>query len=119
MSCNDLPESVLNFGNAAGWLCIFDFLPLAMPGKLQVQVVEARNLPVMDRSAETTDAYVEIHFAGDSYKTDVCAKSLSPHWNSEWFIFEVDEQQLHDDCLQFRFVFMQQFIDSAIPNGMI
>uniref|UniRef100_A0A914X3U4 C2 domain-containing protein n=1 Tax=Plectus sambesii TaxID=2011161 RepID=A0A914X3U4_9BILA len=73
-----------------------------MPGTLRVKVVEARNLPVMDRSAETTDAFVEIHFGGESYKTDICPKSLSPRWNSEWFVFEAEDHELQDECLQLR-----------------
>ena len=31
-----------------------------MPGKLKVKVVAGRNLPVMDRSSELTDAFVEV-----------------------------------------------------------
>ncbi len=31
-----------------------------MPGKVKVKVLAGRNLPVMDRSSDTTDAYVEV-----------------------------------------------------------
>lgn len=31
-----------------------------MPCILKIRVVEARDLPVMDRSSELTDAYVEV-----------------------------------------------------------
>jgi hypothetical protein len=31
-----------------------------MPGKVKVKVVAARGLPVMDRSTDLTDAFVEV-----------------------------------------------------------
>lgn len=61
-----------------------------MPGKIKVKVLAGRNLPVMDRASDTTDAFVEIKFGGITHKTDVCRKSLNPHWSStEWYRFEV------------------------------
>lgn len=60
-----------------------------MPGKVKVKILAGRNLPVMDRSSDTTDAYVEIKLGNITHKTDVFRKSLNPQWNSEWFIFEV------------------------------
>lgn len=61
-----------------------------MPGKVKVRVVAGRNLPVMDRSSDTTDAYVEVKLGAVTYKTEVYRKSLNPQWNSEWFRFEVE-----------------------------
>lgn len=61
-----------------------------MPGKVRVKVLAGRNLPVMDRSSDTTDAYVEIKFGSVTCKTDVYRKSLHPQWNSDWFRFEVN-----------------------------
>jgi Ca2+-dependent lipid-binding protein len=60
-----------------------------MPGKVKVRVLAGRNLPVMDRSSDTTDAYVEVKLGSTTYKTDVCRKSLNPQWNSDWYKFEV------------------------------
>ena len=60
-----------------------------MPGKVKVKILAGRNLPIMDRSSETTDAYVEIKLGSVTQKSDVYRKSLNPQWNSEWFIFEV------------------------------
>lgn len=62
-----------------------------MPGKVKVRILAGRNLPVMDRSSDTTDAYVEVKLASVTFKTEVFRKSLNPQWNSEWFIFEVRE----------------------------
>lgn len=92
-----------------------------MPGKVKVKILAGRNLPVMDRSSDTTDAYVEIKLGGITQKTEVFRKSLNPHWNSEWFIFEVakllrlsyqfktykfplqvDDAELQDEPLQIR-----------------
>ncbi|KAL0868703.1 hypothetical protein ABMA27_008146 [Loxostege sticticalis] len=74
-----------------------------MPGKIKVKVLAGRNLPVMDRAGDTTDAFVEIKFGGVTHKTDVCRKSLNPQWNStEWYRFEVDESELQDEPLQLR-----------------
>lgn len=66
-----------------------------MPGKIKVKVLAGRNLPVMDRASDTTDAFVEIKFGGVTHKTDVCRKSLNPHWSStEWYRFEVSKKLL-------------------------
>lgn len=73
-----------------------------MPGKLKVKILAGRNLPVMDRSGDTTDAYVEVKFSNTTFKTDVCRKSLNPQWNSEWYKFEVDDTELQDEPLQIR-----------------
>ena len=73
-----------------------------MPGKVRVKVVGGRNLPVMDRSSDTTDAFAEVTFASVTYKTDVCRKSLNPAWNSDWFRFEADDSELQDEPLQIR-----------------
>ncbi|KAL3981557.1 C2 domain family protein [Acanthocheilonema viteae] len=74
----------------------------SLPAKLCVRVISARGLPVMDKSNVTTDAFVEVHFDNEVYKTDVCVKSLSPVWNSDVFVFETDEQRLFDNPIQFR-----------------
>ncbi|KOB74887.1 Uncharacterized protein OBRU01_08453, partial [Operophtera brumata] len=67
-----------------------------MPGKIKVKVLAGRNLPVMDRASDTTDAFVEIKFGGVTHKTDVCRKSLNPHWSStEWYRFEVLFDTMH------------------------
>lgn len=35
---------------------------IAMPAIVQVKVVSARDLPIMDRSSELTDAFVEVWY---------------------------------------------------------
>ncbi|XP_061395250.1 probable serine/threonine-protein kinase DDB_G0282963 [Musca vetustissima] len=73
-----------------------------MPGKVAVKIKAGRNLPVMDKSSDTTDAYVEIKLGNVTHKTDVCRKSLNPVFNSDWFRFEVDDAELQDEILQIR-----------------
>ncbi|XP_034116957.1 C2 domain-containing protein 5 isoform X1 [Drosophila albomicans] len=73
-----------------------------MPGKVGVKIKAARNLPVMDKSSETTDAFVEIKLANKEHKTEVFKKSLNPTWNTDWFRFEVDDAELQDEPLQIR-----------------
>ncbi|XP_064599644.1 C2 domain-containing protein 5-like isoform X2 [Liolophura sinensis] len=73
-----------------------------MPGRLKVRVVAGRDLPVMDRASELTDAFVEVRFCNTIFKTDVYRKSLNPQWNSEWFRFEVEDEELQDEPLQLR-----------------
>lgn len=73
-----------------------------MPGKLKVKIIAGRNLPVMDRSSDTTDAFVEIKLGTITYKTDVCRKTLNPQWNSEWYKFEMEDADLQDEPLQIR-----------------
>ncbi|VDM14509.1 unnamed protein product [Wuchereria bancrofti] len=74
----------------------------SLPAKLFVRVISARGLPVMDKSNVTTDAFVEVYFDNEVYKTDVCSRTLSPVWDSNVFVFETDEQQLFDNPIQFR-----------------
>ncbi|KAK3597627.1 hypothetical protein CHS0354_030177 [Potamilus streckersoni] len=73
-----------------------------MPGRLKVRVVAGRELPVMDRATDLTDAFVEVKFGNEVQKTDVCKKSLNPQWNSDWFVFEVEDEVLQDEPLELR-----------------
>lgn len=73
-----------------------------MPGKVKVKIISGKNLPVMDRSSDTTDAYVEIKLGNTTYKTDVCRRTLNPQWNTDWYRFEVDDSELQDEPLQIR-----------------
>nr|CAD7459180.1 unnamed protein product [Timema tahoe] len=65
-----------------------------MPGKVKVKIVAGRNLPVMDRSSDNTDAYVEIKLGNTTFKTDVCPLLFSPH--------KADDSELQDEPLQIR-----------------
>ena len=89
-----------------------------MPGTLTVQILGARDLPIMDKSAETTDAFVEVSFSPNLslnsspnlqarlgpmvHKTGVCGKSLCPRWEDEVFRWEAEDQELQDEWLQLK-----------------
>ncbi|CAF0888667.1 unnamed protein product [Brachionus calyciflorus] len=73
-----------------------------MPGKIKIGILNARNLPIMDRSSESSDAFVEVRFGNENYdKTHVYKKSLNPEWNSK-FVFEVEEDEIQEEPLQIR-----------------
>ncbi len=73
-----------------------------MPGRIRIKIISARNLPIMDRSSELTDAFVEVRFGEDLYdKTVICKKSLDPEWNTR-FLFEVEEDELQEEPLLIR-----------------
>jgi len=56
----------------------------------------------MDKSNETTDAFVEIKLGTNTQKTDVKRKTLNPVFNSDWYRFEIDDSELQDEPLQIR-----------------
>lgn len=56
----------------------------------------------MDRGNDTTDAYVEIKLGNVTHKTDVKRKTLNPTFNSQWFRFEIDDQEVQDEFIDFR-----------------
>lgn len=74
-----------------------------MPCILKVKVASARDLPVMDKTSDLTDAYVQIKFAdNDELRTQICKRTLSPVWNED-FRFEVtDDGDLQDEPLEIK-----------------
>jgi len=74
-----------------------------MPCILKVRIIAGRGLPVMDRTGELTDPYVEIRF-GDlpSQRTSVFRKSLNPVWNEDFRIEVSDDAMLQDEPLELR-----------------
>ncbi|XP_065179725.1 C2 domain-containing protein 5-like [Sycon ciliatum] len=78
-----------------------------MPCTVIIRVPEARNLPVMDRQSESTDAFVEVRLGKDENlrRSEVCRHSLNPVWESlEGFVFEVDDDELQNEPLQVRVI---------------
>jgi Ca2+-dependent lipid-binding protein len=51
-----------------------------MPATIKIRVVEGRDLPVMDRTSESTDAYVEVKFGDVVQKTEIAKRTLNPVW---------------------------------------
>ncbi len=60
-----------------------------MPGIIKGKVIGGRNLPVMDASTQSTDAYCDVSFAKlDTLRSPTVRKSLNPDFNFD-FRFEV------------------------------
>ena len=76
-----------------------------MPSTVKVRVIEARDLPVMERNMQGdlyTDAYVDIRFANQEVRTQVQRKTLNPFWDED-FRFEVaDDSVLQSEPIEFR-----------------
>ncbi|KAL7751428.1 hypothetical protein RI367_003288 [Sorochytrium milnesiophthora] len=74
-----------------------------MPCILKIRVVSARDLPVMDRSSELADAFVEVRFGEfDPLRTAIARKTLNPVWNED-FRFEVsDDAVLQNEPVEIR-----------------
>eukprot|EP00081_Caenorhabditis_elegans_P025342 NP_508464.2 Uncharacterized protein CELE_F52H2.7 [Caenorhabditis elegans] len=72
-----------------------------LPVRLEICVISAKALPVMNKSINSTDAFVEVRFLETIDKTDVVT-SLNPVWNSEQFVFDTDERELTEEWLQLR-----------------
>ncbi|KAJ3290886.1 hypothetical protein HK104_006469 [Borealophlyctis nickersoniae] len=74
-----------------------------MPCILKVRVCQARNLPVMDRATDLTDAFVEVKFADyEVYRTQIIRRTLNPVWNED-FRFEVsDDSDLQNEPLELK-----------------
>ncbi|RDD41524.1 C2 domain-containing protein 5 [Trichoplax sp. H2] len=73
-----------------------------MPAKINVKIVAGRNFPVMDRASDLADAFVEVKFGSNTYKTDVCKRTLNPSWKCDWFRFEADDEEVQDRCLEIK-----------------
>ncbi|CAM9214727.1 unnamed protein product, partial [Discosporangium mesarthrocarpum] len=76
-----------------------------MPSSVKIRVIEARDLPEMDRNVRGdfyTDAYVDIKFRNYEQRTTVCRKTLNPWWNEE-FKFEVAaDSVLQNEPIEFK-----------------
>jgi hypothetical protein len=55
-----------------------------MPSTIKVRVIEASNLPVMDRRSKLADPYVQVEFGDSTRETRVRSKTLNPVWNEDF-----------------------------------
>eukprot|EP01117_Protostelium_nocturnum_P002984 TRINITY_DN13914_c0_g1_i1.p1 TRINITY_DN13914_c0_g1~~TRINITY_DN13914_c0_g1_i1.p1 ORF type:complete len:944 (-),score=372.42 TRINITY_DN13914_c0_g1_i1:155-2986(-) len=73
-----------------------------MPCTIKVRIIEGRNLPVMDRSSDLTDAYVEIRWLESIKKTEICRKTLNPIWNEDFRVDVPSDSDLQDNPLRLK-----------------
>ena len=73
-----------------------------MPFSLKCIIIGAKNLPIMEKSRNTTDAYCEIYFGAKSEvkNTQTIYNKLNPEWK-ENFVFEyIDDEELQENVLK-------------------
>jgi len=69
---------------------------------VKIRVIEARDLPVMDRSSNLTDAFVDLRFAGQMERTEIKKKTLNPVWKQDFRFNVLDDSELQNEPLSFR-----------------
>ena len=76
-----------------------------MPGKLKLKVHAARNLPIMDRSSESTDAFVEVHMNCRRFVFTILADVNNVLWLSTFALFyrRIRFSTQHFICKVFKF----------------
>ena len=78
-----------------------------MPSTIKIRVIQAKDLPIMDRKSQLADTFVTIHF-GDTkkLKTKTIPKSLSPVWQEDFRIEVHDDNRLQDDPVIFTYTIL-------------
>ena len=76
-----------------------------MPSRCVVRVIEARDLPLMDRDlagAEFTDAFVEVRFANFEPCRTAVRRTQQPKWDEEFRFEIVDDAVLQASPIEFK-----------------
>eukprot|EP00516_Mucochytrium_quahogii_P000201 CAMPEP_0203760202 /NCGR_PEP_ID=MMETSP0098-20131031/13554_1 /ASSEMBLY_ACC=CAM_ASM_000208 /TAXON_ID=96639 /ORGANISM=" , Strain NY0313808BC1" /LENGTH=83 /DNA_ID=CAMNT_0050653679 /DNA_START=311 /DNA_END=559 /DNA_ORIENTATION=- len=73
-----------------------------MPSTIKIRVIEARELPVMDRTSNLTDAFVDVRFSNNAYQTSIVRKTLNPVWKEDTRFDVADDSELQNEPLVFR-----------------
>ncbi|CAI5711443.1 unnamed protein product [Peronospora destructor] len=73
-----------------------------MPCTIKMRLVEARDMPVVDRTRKQVDAYVSITFASFEAKSCVCKKTLNPKWDEEFRFDVADDSVLQSQPIEFK-----------------
>jgi len=91
-----------------------------MPSLVKVSVVGARDLPLSPQSFGLTDSYVNIDFAGQEQRTQVCCKTQDPVWREEFRFEIVDDSVLQDTPIELKVMDRQgeSFVHSE-PIGIV
>eukprot|EP00466_Bigelowiella_natans_P007882 jgi/Bigna1/71479/fgenesh1_pg.15_\ len=94
-----------------------------MAALVMVRVYGARNLPVMDSTRNTTDAYVLIRLGDGSNQnlkreTRICYNSLDPVWNQSFRFKLMDESLIYENPLRLT-VFDKDTFTANDPIGTV
>ncbi|KAJ3030028.1 UNVERIFIED_CONTAM: hypothetical protein HDU68_010377 [Siphonaria sp. JEL0065] len=74
-----------------------------MPSIIKVRIHSARNLPIMDRATELTDAFVEVRYADyDVVRTKICRRTLNPTWNEDFRIEVPKDKDVQNEPLEIK-----------------
>ncbi|TDH71838.1 hypothetical protein CCR75_007265 [Bremia lactucae] len=73
-----------------------------MPCTIKIRLVEARDMPVVDRTSKLADAYVGITFASFEAKSKVSKKTLNPRWDEEFRFDVADDSVLQSQPIEFK-----------------
>ncbi|KAJ3288689.1 hypothetical protein HDU79_004648 [Rhizoclosmatium sp. JEL0117] len=90
-----------------------------MPSIIKLRIHSARNLPVMDRATELTDAFVEAKFSDyDQVRTKTCRRTLSPTWNEDFRIEVSNDADLQNEPLEIKVMDYDQIGYSDAIGGV-
>ena len=89
-----------------------------MPVTIKVRVEAARDLPVMDRKTELTDAYVELRFGTTVERTESFHKSLNPAWHKAFRVEVSEDASLQNTPIEFR-VYDYDVVSSDDSIGVV
>lgn len=70
-----------------------------MPSELTINIYQAKNLPIMEKNRNTTDAYVIVKFGDTIKKTETKNNTLNPFWGWKYSIESIDDNKLQDNCI--------------------
>lgn len=85
-----------------------------MPCTIKIRLVEARDLPVMDRTSKLADAYVGITFASFEAKSSVSKKTLNPKWDEEFRFDVADDSVLQSQPIEFKLMDHDVYTSDAV-----
>lgn len=72
-----------------------------MPSELKCIIYGAKNLPIMEKSRNTTDAYCELYFGkGPARKTVTIYNNLEPEWQQIFLFENIDDEDLMESVLK-------------------
>ncbi|CAH0479305.1 unnamed protein product [Peronospora belbahrii] len=73
-----------------------------MPCTIKIRLVEARDMPIVDRTNKLADAYVCITFASFEARSSVMKKTLNPKWDEEFRFDVADDSVLQSQPIEFK-----------------